>query len=94
MYLKHILVIISSVVSVSKTMSENATFIPDLMGNETELLKASVGLTETGSPAPTGVKAGEEEPYKVPISQEAINNLLIGMLLLYTRTIEQGFSIT
>ncbi|XP_073836286.1 uncharacterized protein [Musca autumnalis] len=68
-----------------KTMA-STTLTPDVVvaaDNETELINASVGLTgnEAATATQSNVK-GEEEPYKVPISQEAINQMLIGLMII------------
>lgn len=60
--------------------SSSTTLTPEVLlaaDNETELVKASVGLAGSNQPTKTDVK-DEEEAYKVPISQEAINQMLIG----------------
>ncbi|XP_075159844.1 uncharacterized protein LOC142232990 [Haematobia irritans] len=65
----------------SKTMSFNITSEPELLVNDTVIAtKASVIATETG-PSKENVK-DEEEAYKVPISQEAINQMLIGLMII------------
>uniref|UniRef100_A0A1I8P948 LRRNT domain-containing protein n=1 Tax=Stomoxys calcitrans TaxID=35570 RepID=A0A1I8P948_STOCA len=68
--------------AVLSKMSSNMTSLPEEhLANDTEIAKASAGFTETG-PSKENVKGDEEEAYKVPISQEAINQMLIGLMIV------------
>ncbi|XP_011293939.1 oligodendrocyte-myelin glycoprotein [Musca domestica] len=74
-----------NVASDKKAMaSSSTTLTPEVLlaaDNETEFVKASVGLAGSNQPTKTDVK-DEEEAYKVPISQEAINQMLIGLMII------------